>query len=1087
MNIRLLPVIVAVVLSALPSSVAAAEDGGSISGLSRKLFDRYWRIESESPDYRISFSDDTCEITAPKGLTLWRRDKMTKDMTVEYDVCIMAEREDDRVSDMNAFWLASDPAAKDIWQKADWRSGIFLRCYTLQMYYLGFGGNYNTTTRFRRYDGDERAVENAALRPAILKEYTDSAHLLKGNHWYHIRISSAKGHNRFYVDGEQIVDYADPQQLEEGWFGFRSTLSRFRITSFRCYKNDTGERHIPLHWIGGTPDRATPVSFGIPFAKGELTDVSRLAFDADSIGIDAWVNARWPDESVKWAGVTAFLPPGYDSPRIVINDAAKKRSGRKRRDAAKDKKIVIETLDDTFVVNTGKIRTTINRMGRFFIESISTDKEVGRKGRLVASTEDGRKEYFSDIDSVVVERSGNIGAVIKCCGSYSDGSRQWLPFILRLYFYAGSERIKMVHSFVFDGNEEKDLISSIGIRFEVPMREEAYNRHIAFACDRYDGDTFGVWSEAVQPLDSRRRLGGRNGNLLARQANGMRIIAADSLDDRDRFLIAQLAQWDGYRLSQTTDNSFSIRKRATSVSPWIGTFTGVRSAGTAFVGDISGGMVFSLKNFWQTYPSSIEINRARSDAAETTVWLWSPEAEAMNLCHYDTVAHSLEASYEDVQKGLSSPYGIAHTDVVWIAASSGYTGKEDFSSEAAALTDDYLLQPTPEYLHDKQAFGIWSLPDSSTITSRKTEERLRQYLDFYRKAVEENKWYGYWNYGDIMHAYSPERHSWRYDVGGYAWDNTELASPLWLWYSFLRTGDASIFRMAEAMTRHNGEVDSYHIGDLAGLGSRHNVVHWGCGAKEARISQAAFNRIFYYLTTDERTGDLIDEVRDADQKLYSLDPMRLAEPKSKYPCSAPARLRIGPDWLAYAGNWLAAWERYGDTKYKDKIIAGMKSIARLRHGVFTGNKALGYDPATGVITFEGDSALQNTNHLMTIMGGFETMNEILQMTEDKDFERMWTENAAVYKQKAREISNNHFPVRRWMAYAAYKKRNAKLKNEVWDDLWHRIEHQEAPRFEVKTVIPPLVPAPMTEWRGISTNDAALWSLDAIYMLEVINW
>ena len=36
------------------------------------------------------------------------------------------------------------------------------------------------------------------------------------------------------------------------------------------------------------------------------------------------------------------------------------------------------------------------------------------------------------------------------------------------------------------------------------------------------------------------------------------------------------------------------------------------------------------------------------------------------------------------------------------------------------------------------------------------------------------------------------------------------------------------------------------------------------------------------------------EVKDADQKLYTLDPMRLAQPRSQYPCTAPARLRIVP-------------------------------------------------------------------------------------------------------------------------------------------------------------------------------------------------
>ena len=245
---------------------------------------------------------------------------------------------------------------------------------------------------------------------------------------------------------------------------------------------------------------------------------------------------------------------------------------------------------------------------------------------------------------------------------------------------------------------------------------------------------------------------------------------------------------------------------------------------------------------------------------------------------------------------------------------SGYAGKKAFADYAKQFSSPSLLMPTPNYLHARQAFGIWSLPDRTTPFRTRVEDRLDAYIDFYQKAIEQNKWYGFWNYGDVMHAYDPVRHTWRYDVGGFAWDNTELASNMWLWYNFLRTGRIDIWRMAEAMTRHTGEVDVYHIGPNAGLGSRHNVSHWGCGAKEARISHAAWNCFYYYLTTDERCGDLMTEVKDADHKLYDLDPMRLAQPRSEYPCTAPARLRIGPDWLAYAGNWMTEWERTGNNR-----------------------------------------------------------------------------------------------------------------------------------------------------------------------------
>ena len=1047
------------------------------SGLNSREFRKYWQVESESPDYRVTFSGDTCEILSPKGLTLWRKEKMKAGMTVEYDACVVDEgREGDRLSDLNCFWLASDPNAKDLWARAAWRSGIFVRCYTLQMYYLGYGGNHNSTTRFRRYDGDEAGVEDAAKRPAILKEYTDADHLLKANHWYHVKIESKLGHTRFLIDGECVVDYLDPQPLEEGWFGFRTTLSRTRLTNFKAYETPvlsyktTG---VPLHWIG---DRVqdTPVSFGVPFAQGELKDVSELTL-SDGIQTDAWVNARWPDGSVKWAGLAAVIPAGSEN--LELEKGVRK----------KERETLVTEHAEHLLVNTGRLTAYIPKCGSHLIDSLCIDgKRVGGSARLVASTADG--DYESVMKDVSVERQGHVRAVVKVEGVHkvissqetAGGRQEWLPFTVRLYFYRGSDQIRLVHTFIYNGDERRDMITSLGLRFSVPMREEAYNRHIAFVTD--DG---GVWAEPVQPLDGRRdlRIRGERRNLQREQMEGKRIPAYDTFDPMNRHLLDNWAKWDGFRLSQLTDNSFSIRKRAIAGSPWIGTFTGVRAPGYAFVGDVSGGIGVGLKNFWQSYPSTIEVSKARSEEAELTLWLWSPEAEPMNLCHYDTIAHDLIASYEDVQEGMSTPYGIARTSTLWLLPQDGYHGKAAVAADAMQTVSAPQLLPTPAYLYEKRAFGVWSLPQTGKRDD--VEERLEQYVGFYQKAIEQHKWYGFWNYGDIMHAYDPERHSWRYDVGGFAWDNTELATPMWLWYNFLRTGRSDIWRMAEAMTRHCSEVDTYHIGPLAPLGSRHNVSHWGCGAKEARISQSAFDRFYYYLTTDERTGDLMREQTDADTLLYHLDPMRLAEPREKFPCQAPARLRVGPDWLAYAGNWMTEWERFGTEKYRDKIVAGMQSIAELSDGVFTGNLAKGYDPATGRISYDGDPALRKTNHLLTIMGGFEVMNELMPMTRVKAFEETWLDFARRYKQMAHDIQGSSFPVRRLEAYAAWIDRDPARAANTWKALWGVADNDLLLSDKTRRLVPPEVPAPLDEMDGISTNNAALWSLDAIYMEEVL--
>lgn len=1082
-----------------------------VSGLNARQFHKYWKVESESPDYKVTFIGDTAEIVSPKGLTLWRKEKMNGRVTIEYDACIVVEKEGDRLSDLNCFWMASDPTCPDnIWKREKWRNGIFLNCYSLQLYYMGYGGNYNSTTRFRRYDGNEAGITDPKARPAIWKEYTDADHLLKANHWYHIKITNEDNRISCYIDGKQLVDFRDAEPLTEGWFGFRTTLSRTRITNFRYECSPQQTSAVPLHWIGDIPEQDKAVSFGVPFDEGDVFPATPLQLKVNEyqdIPVDTWPLAYWPDGSVKWSGVAGVIPAGTE--RLTLEKASKKVKTTNKQPKAS---ISITETPENIQVETGVLSVYIPRHGEFLIDSLLyKGTKVGEKARLVCSTQSGpvlentsRVSFFhyaGEIKSVSIERAGSVRTLVKLEGVHRNrnkgistdnsnseddslNNREWLPFVVRLYFYAGSEQIKMVHSFIYDGDQKMDFIRSLGIRFDVPMREALYNRHVAFSCA--DG---GVWSEPVQPLVGRRMLTmpqiQDDLSLQQQQMEGKRIPPYEAFDEKNRELLNDWASWNDYRLSQLTADAFSIRKRTNGDAPWIGTFSGTRSDGYAFAGDITGGLGLCLHDFWQSYPSSIEISDARTPVATLTAWLWSPDAEPMDLRHYDNVAHGLNASYEDVQEGMSTPYGIARTTTLTLVPQGGYTGKKTFADDARQLSATSILMPTPEYLHNRRAFGIWSLPDRSTSFRTRVEERLDAYIHFYQKAIEQNKWYGFWNYGDVMHAYDPVRHTWRYDIGGFAWDNTELASNMWLWYNFLRTGRADIWRMAEAMTRHTGEVDVYHIGPNAGLGSRHNVSHWGCGAKEARISQAAWNRFYHYLTTDERSGDLMTEVKDADHKLYELDPMRLAQPRSEYPCTAPARLRIGPDWLAYAGNWMTEWERTGNTVYRDKIIAGMKSISALPNRLFTGPKALGFDPETGIITTECDPKLESTNHLMTIMGGFEIANEMMRMIDIPEWKDAWLDHAARYKKKAWELSHSRFRISRLMAYAAYHLRDRQMAEEAWTDLFTRLEHTPAPSFRITTILPPEVPAPLDECTSISTNDAALWSLDAIYMQEVI--
>ncbi|WP_238430398.1 DUF6250 domain-containing protein [Chitinophaga agri] len=104
------------------------------------------------------------------------------------------------------------------------RNGVFESYDSLSLYYVGMGGNTNTTTRFRKYEGNGQKI--------LLQEYLDAAHLLTANQTYHVDIVVRDGVVTFSVDDIVYFSYNDPSPLQKGYFGFRSTWSRQEISNF---------------------------------------------------------------------------------------------------------------------------------------------------------------------------------------------------------------------------------------------------------------------------------------------------------------------------------------------------------------------------------------------------------------------------------------------------------------------------------------------------------------------------------------------------------------------------------------------------------------------------------------------------------------------------------------------------------------------------------------------------------------------------------------------------------------------------------------------------------------------------------------
>ncbi len=745
----------------------------------------------------------------------------------------------------------------------------------------------------------------------------------------------------------------------------------------------SGAVDVPVQLLGGTPlGLDSGVSFGVPWPQAALSHSPDLSLTAGgrSLPVQSWPMAYWPDGSIKWTGVATVVPAGVSgSMMLAVAPQSAKGSVHVVHEGGK------------VTVDTGALTCVIADRGSALFESMSIGgRPVVGAANLVAILQTGpetdpedappRERFVSLVKSVSVEQAGPVRAVVKIDGVHRGlaSGREWLPFSVRLYFYSGQTAVRVVHTIVFDGDQEKDFVRGLGLQVSVPLREAVRNRTV-----RFGGPEGGLWSEPLQP-------GGGN----AAQEAG------EPFEGNASF--GQNAVWDDFKLSQPNPNGFTIVKRTNPRSTWLFSNAGKRAPGFAYVGDLSGGLGLSIKNFWQSFPAGLEVEHAAGAAATLTAWLWSPDGPQMDMRHYDVKAHGLAAAYEDVQPGFSTAYGVSRTSELTLYPGAALPSRAQSVAMTQDGTERPLLTESPAYIHSTGVFGVWSLPDRSTPFLKDVEAGLDSVLAYYEQQVDDRSWYGFWQYGDFIHSYSAPRHTWHYDWGGHAWDNTELGTPLWLWYSYLRSGRADLFRLAEAHARNTSETNVYHLGDMKGLGSRHNVIKWGDGAKEARISQAAHWRFFYYLTTDERIGDIMHETAVAsDLAVARYNPMREVSPPVAGEPVLPAHLRIGPDWFALAGDWMTEWERTGDVQWRDRIVAGVDSIMAMPYWLETGQPSWGrsatvsYDVTTHRLTAIRDPKakvpLPAVYNLATIQGGGEVMFELIPLLGRKDFEQAWTQ------------------------------------------------------------------------------------------------
>ncbi|KAF1979104.1 hypothetical protein BU23DRAFT_148072 [Bimuria novae-zelandiae CBS 107.79] len=887
---------------------------------------------------------------------------------------------------------------------------------------------------------------------------------------------------------------------------------------------------VTVKWLEGTPKITTGTTFGLPWVRGQHL-ANATSFTASSGELQSWVTAYWPDGTIKWTG---HAIAGSDAPAdeytITASGPGNGTAGRLRRQASNSSAIQITESSDEIVVNTGKITASFPKSGSTLLSSIKTSsgKTVGQNGRLILRSQSGVAEegdasgidffsFESKIYNTTVSEDSTARALVTVQGIHhaeAGSHKDWLPFTLRFYLYANSYAIRTIHTIVYDGDSKSDFISGLGIRFDVPLAdEELFDRHVRIA-----GTDGGILHEAVQGITGLRRDPGQEARLA--QYDGTKTPDKSTWDTRVTSRLQWVPTFNDYRLTQLSADGFNIAKRTKAGQSWLKIPGGTRAGGLAYLGGATvGGLAVGQRDFWKKYPTSLDISNAATDEGSITLWLYSPSAEPMDLRPYhdglgeDTYAKQLDAleiTYEDYEDGYNTPYGIARTNEVYIYAFDSTPAADTLSTLTEYTNEPPVLVAEPGYIQETKALGsYWNVPGSasnSTTDATTIESHLDFLVQFYRDQIEQRRWYGFWDHGDIMHGYDTDRHQWKYDIGGYAWDNSELSPDLFFWNQFLRTGRADVYRLAEAQVRHGGEVDSYHLGNFTGLGTRHGVQHWGDSAKQARISTPVYRKTFYYTSGgDERTGDLLHEAFQAEQAWVLVDARRkVRDPSVVYtPDPTALYLNFGTDWAGLAAAQLIEWERRGPRweEARDKLAETAKTFPKLKFGFVTGEALYNSEDGSWAPppTDPNNNGSITVSHLSSVFGVLETLDQLFEHYADipKDFVNAWLDYCYYYgapkaEQAARygkdfgklNLRQGHS---RLTAYVANRRHNATLAARAWDEFLNDNSADELSpddpwatvRYNGSEVLTPVNEA---DW--ITTNAAALYGLAGIELLAL---
>jgi hypothetical protein len=527
------------------------------------------------------------------------------------------------------------------------------------------------------------------------------------------------------------------------------------------------------------------ITMGVPFARGAVRDLSRLAVSLGGKPIPAQFarTAAWDDGSVRWGlmDVQTDVPAG-GTIQLVVSSAGVNPPPAAPAD--------VEEVGDVVKVSTGPLQFAINRKTPGLFEWLTVDgKELltGAGRGLVVAKDDNSEVVAAPPSEVNVEQAGPVRVVVCLKGKFPDVRKGLLAYTVRITAFAGRKLVK-VHAWL-----END--GGMGY-FNARTTAEAQST-IASTCEwfKFNGMNvelgLGLGGDIAASCESARAAGSLK---VFQTCKPLKNVPAKGRYPRPPYFT-----WDNFEYTITSAGKELARSD--------------RTDGVVTLAGRNGSLVTAIRDFWQNYDKAIEL-----DGDMLRLWLWPTGGQWPRAKKFRTSYHTY---YDKALDGMNVEgrfyylQGGVHKGHEFMLDFSG----RDPGQSSADLSTPLLAVASADYYAATEAGPGLFAPPRVRTGGKSCDARLDAWMRMTRGSVdpdnpwgllkprqetaakraadlvtEDMYWFGWMDFGDIpVPVNGPV--SLHYD---------------WLWImlvNVMRNGDARFMSLAGGMARHRIDID----------------------------------------------------------------------------------------------------------------------------------------------------------------------------------------------------------------------------------------------------------------------------------------